>query len=62
MICGYTMTPQTDNSDIYLLSRIKIVLFQNYQPKIRYIYIYIYTYILAILEFRPLHKQCHFLR
>jgi hypothetical protein len=54
------MTPQTDNSDIYLLSRINIVLFQNYQPKIRYIYIY--TYILAILEFRPLHKQCHFLR
>jgi hypothetical protein len=48
------MTPQTDNSDIYLLSRINIVLFQNYQPKI--------TYILAILEFRPLHKQCHFLR
>jgi hypothetical protein len=62
MICGYTMTPQTDNSDIYLLSRINIVLFQNFQPQIKYIYIHIHTHILAILEFRPLHKQCHFLR
>jgi hypothetical protein len=56
------MTPQTDNSDIYLLSRINIVLFQNYQPNKIYTYTYIHIYILAILEFRPLHKQCHFLR
>jgi hypothetical protein len=45
MICGYTMTPQTDNSDIYLLSRINIVLFQNFQPQIKYIYIHIHTHI-----------------